>query len=132
MALFEHFPYTNFQDLNLDTLLLKMKETLETLKTMETYVAGFDNRIKTLEYYIARMESGNFSKAFLDSLYKWLAANVPEILSVAVKQVWFGLTTDGHFVAYIPESWKDVKFFTTEYDIYTQLETEYGHLVLCS
>lgn len=132
MGLFEHFPYTNFQDLNLDTLLIKMKETLETLQQMQEYVGGFDGRIKTLEYYIDRFENGNFSAAFLESLYKWLHDNVPEILSETVKQVWFGLTDSGHFIAYIPQSWSDIKFNTTGYDYYTELQTEYGHLVLSS
>lgn len=109
-----------------------MEETLLALKETREYVGGFDGRIKTLEYYIARLESGNFSKAFLDSLYKWLHDNVPEILSEAVKQVWFGLTDSGYFTAYIPQSWNDIKFNTTGYDYYTELQPEYGHLVLSS
>lgn len=44
--------------------------------------------------------------------------------------VFFGLTDDGYFVAYIPDSWEDVTFFTTEYDIFLEIEPEYGHLVL--
>lgn len=130
VGMFEHFPYTNFQDLNLDMLLGKMKETLENMRELQAYVGGFDNRIKTLEYYVNRMENGNFTDAFLNSLYKWLEHNVPDILSHSVAQVWFGLTDAGYFVAYMPESWEDIKFHTTEYDIYTELETEYGHLVL--
>ena len=34
MGLFEHFPYTNFQDLNLNTLLEKMKNLLAAMKEL--------------------------------------------------------------------------------------------------
>lgn len=44
--------------------------------------------------------------------------------------VYFGLTDSGYFVAYIPESWSDIVFNTTEYDIFLPIEPEFGHLVL--
>lgn len=47
-----------------------------------------------------------------------------------VTMVFFGLTDDGYFVAYIPESWDDITFYTTELDIFLPIEPEYGHLVL--
>lgn len=53
-----------------------------------------------------------------------------QILDKAIKNVWFGLTDTGYFVAYIPESWDDIKFSTTGYDINLVCHPEYGHLVL--
>lgn len=44
--------------------------------------------------------------------------------------IFFNLTKDGYFVAYIPESWSDIRFGTTGYDITTNSETNYGHLAL--
>ena len=39
------------------------------------------------------------------------------------------ITNSGYFIYYIPESWKDIKFNTTDLDI--QVEGyDYGHLVL--
>lgn len=130
MALFEHFPYTNFQDLNLNELLRHMRELLAEMKELNDLVGGYDDRITALENFKSQMESGNFSEAFLNSLHNWLSANMPEILADLIKMVWFGLTDDGYFIAYIPESWSDIVFNTTEYDIYLDLQPEYGHLVL--
>lgn len=132
MGLFESFPYVNFQDLNLNELLRHMQLLLAHMKEVDSYVGGFDDRIKTLEKFMAQMESGKFNDAFLNALYKWLHDNVPDIISEAVKQVWFGLTDAGYFVAYIPESWNDIQFNTTEYDYFTDLQPEFGHLVLSS
>ena len=44
--------------------------------------------------------------------------------------VFFGLTDDGYFVAYIPKSWKNITFNTTGLDIFLDMQPEYGHLVL--
>ena len=44
--------------------------------------------------------------------------------------VYFGLTDNGYFCAYIPRSWQNVKFNTTGLDINVPLQPEYGHLVL--
>ena len=130
MGLFEHFPYTNFQDLNLNNLLEKMKLLLAAMNELQTYVGGYENRIKELESFIYGLESGNFPQSFLDTLYKWLNKNVPDIISATVNQVWFGLTDTGHFCAFIPDSWRDIYFATTGYDIELALQPAYGHLVL--
>lgn len=37
---------------------------------------------------------------------------IMESLEKFVKQVFFGLTDDGYFCAYIPDSWDDITFFT--------------------
>lgn len=44
--------------------------------------------------------------------------------------VFFGITDDGYFVAYIPENWDDITFNTTGLDIIIPIQPEYGHLVL--
>lgn len=126
MALFETFPYTNFQDLNLNTLLQHMKNLLAAMKELQAFVGGYDARISKLEKYISDLESGNFSPAFLNAIKRWL----PDLVGDVIKQVWFGLTDSGYFVAYIPESWDEITFKTTEYDYSTTLQPDYGHLVL--
>ncbi len=49
-----------------------------------------------------------------------------DLMSAAVKQVYFGLNDDGYFVAYVPDSWREITFDTgTVYG-----RTDYGRLVL--
>ena len=47
-----------------------------------------------------------------------------------VRMVFFGLTNDGYFVAYIPDSWEDIDFRTTGWDYSISDMPEYGHLCL--
>lgn len=44
--------------------------------------------------------------------------------------VFFAINDSGRFVAYIPETWKDIDFNTTGLDINLNIEPEFGHLVL--
>lgn len=53
-----------------------------------------------------------------------------EIHKYIATMVFFGLTDDGYFVAYIPESWDEIEFRTTELDIFVDSQPEFGHLVL--
>lgn len=64
----------------------------------------------------------------LDNMDAYMDKWVKEYFSM--KSVWFGLTDDGYFVAYIPDSWDDIIFNTTVYDIQVALQPEYGHLML--
>ena len=126
MALFETFPYTNFQDLNLNTLLQQMKNLLATMKELQTLVGGYNARIQKLEKYIRDLETGNFSPGFLEAIKKEL----PDLVGEVIKMVWFGLTDSDYFVAWIPDSWEEITFRTTGYDYITDLEPDYGHLAL--
>lgn len=55
---------------------------------------------------------------------------IQEIIGNAIDNVFFGLTDNGYFVAYIPESWDDIIFNTTGWDIDLAEMPQYGHLVL--
>ena len=63
-----------------------------------------------------------------NAVHDWITENINNIFKNMVKQVYFGLTLDGYFVAYIPEgnAWEDVIFDTGQvYDA-----DDYGRLEL--
>lgn len=78
---------------------------------------NYGSRIDTLEEEVNKIMSGDYSFIY-------------EIISKAIKNVFFGLTQSGYFVAYIPDSWDEITFNTTGYDIETDIQKDYGHLVL--
>lgn len=71
------------------------------------------------------MESG-FNDYYAAQVEKWINDNLTFIYTHTVKQIYFGLTDDGYFVAYIPESWDDITFST----IMSCDPEMYGRLVL--
>lgn len=85
---------------------------------------------KDIDYLLEQFEK--FIESGFDDYYKaqieqWVNDNLATIYSLLIKQVYFGLTLDGHFVAYIPESWDDI-IFDTGFD-YSDQRT-FGRLIL--
>lgn len=71
------------------------------------------------------MESG-FDDYYKEQLDQWIRDNMDSIFAQYTRGVYFGLTLDGHFVAYIPESWSDIVFDTgADYAL-----DAYGRLIL--
>lgn len=52
------------------------------------------------------------------------------IENLLLKMIIVGINDSGYIVYYIPESWDDITFNTTQLDIFIPDYTEYGHLVL--
>lgn len=77
------------------------------------------------ELFDTFMESG-FDDYYLEQIEEWVNNNLEELFHLLVKQVYFGLTLEGYFVAYSPESWDDIIFDTgMVYGVDT-----YGRLIL--
>ena len=87
-----------------------------------------DNR-SDIDYLLSEFvefKEHGFDDYYAVQVAQWIADNLEYIYNHTIKQVWFGLTLDGHFVAYIPDSWNDIQFDTgMDYDLET-----YGRLIL--
>ena len=75
------------------------------------------------------MEAGNFPPSIINAFNKYMQTHGLELVGQLVKMVFFGITDDGFFVAYIPEFWDDILFSTTGYDL-ALAGYDFGHLVL--
>lgn len=112
--------------------ILNMFELLNKLICYTDYIAEeFSDDIEELDELAAEFEQFKES-GFLDyyeqQLNQWIIEHMPDIIATYVKQVFFGLTLDGRFVAYIPvgSAWEDVIFDTgADYALDT-----YGRLIL--
>lgn len=93
---------------------------------LESYQAVIDAQAKELEKTIQDIQSGVYLDLYLPPVKEWVDENVQNFVADIVKYVQFGLSDDGHFVAYIPQTW-DFLNFTTITDTASDL---YGHLVM--
>jgi len=57
-------------------------------------------------------KEGAFDDYYIELLTNWINDNMANIIRQSIKMVFFGLTSDGYFCAYIPESWSDITFDT--------------------
>ena len=81
--------------------------------------------IELQEQFKKFMESGFFDY-YAAQLEKWINDNMERIISQAIKMVFFGLTPDGYFCAYIPSSWAGIMFDT----VADYASENYGCLIL--
>lgn len=123
---FRNYPYQNLEDLNLDYILCIADESKKVLEDL----GGYSDRIKELETYTAAIRSGKFTPEMVNAIIEIVQNDIIGLVGDMVKFVFFGLTDDGYFVAYIPEPWNEIIFNTTNYDIKISGVTEFGRLVL--
>lgn len=123
---FNNYPYQNLNDLNLDYLLQVADKAAEVLKNLD----GYADRIAELESCCESIRNGNFTPEMERRILEIVQNDIIDLVGDMVKFVFFGLTQDGYFVAYIPEPWDSIIFNTTNYDIFIEGVTDFGRLVL--
>lgn len=87
----------------------KLNELIETYNLSSGVIAELQKQLEALKAYI---EGQPFQEQIAEAVTKWVYANLDYIFGNVVKQVFFGLTSDGRFCAYVPKSWSDIKFDT--------------------
>ena len=128
--LFSVYPYYNFSDYNLDWVINTVKELTPRVAELDAWRSEHEEEYQELKQLYDDILAGQFPDSMIKSLHDWLSRNAFDIIGEMVKMVFFGLTDSGYFTAYIPESWRDITFNTTEWDIDIPCMQEYGHLVL--
>lgn len=129
MAFFE-FPHTRTYDSDLGWLIRQCKHNADAIKVLQEWVANAEDVVGDLQKLLEDVAAGNFPEEIANAIREFIVDNFYDIVGNMTKMVFFGLTDTGYFVAYIPESWDDIEFFTTGWDFNTDLMPEYGHLVL--
>ena len=82
--------------------------------------------VEKLQAEFDQFKESGFLDYYEEQLRDWINENVPWIFQTFAKQVFFGLTDDGYFCAYVPESWSDIEFDTGA----TYGQFDYGRLIL--
>lgn len=71
-------------------------------------------QVDYLSSELEKVKNGDYVSLYIDSLSKWIDENLNELVGRIAKFVTFGLDDEGYFVAYIPESWEQVEFDTSD------------------
>lgn len=123
------FPHTHYYDTDLRELICKVTKILSTVEALENWKIEHEAEYEELKKLYDDIIAGKFPEEMAKSLYEWTVKNTESIIGAAIKTVFFGLTDDGYFVAYIPESWSDLIFGTSGLDDFPE-NVEFGHLTL--
>lgn len=127
----EIYPWTNLHDLNLDWVIEVCQKALKEvdgfpaqIKNLQKQINSANGDIDKIEKYLA---SNEFINQNLSAIEAYIQDNLPDIVSQYVKYIFFGLTDDGYFAAYIPDSWNFISFDT---GVDPSDAERYGHLIL--
>lgn len=123
------YPYTDFHEMNLDWIITHFKEFMDQINSLESWRATHEQEYAELKAFQDQILTGDFPQSVTDAFRSWMEDNALDLVGELVHQVFFGLTEDGYFVAYIPESWDDITFGTSGLDDFPT-GIEYGHLTL--
>lgn len=131
MSFFE-FPHTRTYDSDLGWLIKHVNTYDETIAALNAWIAENEPKMDDLYAFMEALEEGNLPEGMKQGLYQWATEHLTDLVGATISNVFFGLTDDGYFVTYIPDSWDDIEFNTSEYDIILSAHPEYGygHLVL--
>ena len=128
MGFFE-FPHTRTYDSDLGWLIKHVNSYDETIAALDAWIEENQPKIDDYENLYNMMMAGNLPPGVQEGINKWMRIHALDIVGELVKMVFFEITKEGYFIAYIPEGWDDIIFNTTGYDI-SIAGTEYGQLCL--
>lgn len=103
----------------------KCNEIIKDYNYLSEWQAAQDGVIAELEALVQDFINGGYRKDFDKFVQKWLDENIQAAIAKAAHMVFFGLTDDGYFCAYIPEDWAFVLDTVVDYD-----SPDYGRLII--
>lgn len=111
----------------------KLNEVIDSNNELAGYVgkntqdiAQLKEDVELLNSEFEKVKNGQYTSLYIEAMKSWIAENLINIVGQIVKFVWFGLSDDGHFVAYIPTSWRFLTF-----DMVADPDSpDYGRLLL--
>lgn len=118
---------------NFENKLKELEEAQGTLNdNFEELKNEFNNlqenvneQLKEMQDLLDSIKNGDYVDLYLDSIKNYIDENLQTLVKGIVNYISFGLTADGYFCAYIPETWDFIEFSTIDYG-----EPLEGHLVL--
>lgn len=103
----------------------KLNEVIGSENNLNAWQEAQDEVIGELEQLVQDFIAGGYKQDFDQFAQDWLDQNIQQALTKAAHMVFFGLTDDGYFTAYIPTDWSFVFGTIVDYD-----DENYGSLTI--
>lgn len=110
----------------LHELCKRLHTLFEYAQQLGTLTTEQMQELAKLQAEFEKFKASGFEDYYEQQLEAWIETHAGELFESLAKMVFFGLTQDGYFCAYIPESWSDIQFDTGM--VYGQ--PDYGRLIL--
>ena len=111
----------------------RIKQLCQELDKLVAYANMLGTQLNATEEEMEELKE--LLQSFIDTslpeylekyIREWIEANTLKLWQTFAKQVFFGLTDEGYFCAYVPDSWSDIVFDTGA--VFGR--SDYGRLIL--
>lgn len=89
-------------------------------------IAELQKEMELVMSELEKVKNGDYVSLYIDALASWIDNNLQQLVARTVKYVFFGLTANGYFAAYVPPAWDFIGWDT----IMEPENPMYGHLVM--
>ena len=114
------------QEERIKNICMELHKLCEYANAMNVNINLNHDMIELLQKEFETFRDSGFLDYYEKLIVDWMEKNQMLLFERLAKMVFFGLTMDGHFVAFIPQSWDDIIFDTgMNYG-----EDTYGRLML--
>lgn len=114
------------QEQRIKVMCCLIQQLIDQYGSTDSQIQKNTESIEELKELFTQFQESGFDDYYEQQVIKWIVDNIEILYQQLAKQVFFGLTSDGYFCAYVPDSWSDITFDTGA--IYGT-ET-YGRLIL--
>ena len=83
----------------------KLNESISNINNLNVWQEAQDEVMAELNQMVEAFIAGGYKDDFYQYATEWLNENIQDALTRAAHMVFFGLTDDGYFCAYIPQDW---------------------------
>lgn len=111
----------------------RIKDMCKLLNSLIDYVDAQSDQIninikdiQELKDLFNKFKEHGFDDYYKEQVIKWIKDNINLLYTELTSQVFFGLTDDGYFCAYVPQSWREIVFDTGM----VWGRADYGRLIL--
>lgn len=102
-----------------------IKKLIEYCNMLASNLGLADDEIEKLYLEFEKFKESGFEDYYAANVEKWINEHLEFIYLQTIKQIYFALDDTGHLVAFIPESWQDINFWTP---LDYSNQATYGHL----
>ncbi len=130
------FPFTQFDFPNVSNYDSDLREIISVIiplaracEDLTSWKNTHEEEYRQLKDFQNQILAGNFPPSVQQAFITWMQRNANDIIATMTTNVFFGLNSEGYFVAYVPDSWSEIIFGTSGLDDFPE-GVDFGHLTL--
>lgn len=100
------------QEQRIKVMCCLIQQLIDQYGSTDSQISQNTEAIKELQELFRKFQESGFDEYYEQQVIQWISDNIAILYQQLAKQVFFGLTSDGYFCAYVPDSWSEITFDT--------------------